>query len=301
MIQIFTATFFSDSKAVLYSLVISLTLIVLNVYVYWFILHELTRHQLLDTDKISLPVFRIIVGVCQTAGSLLCLTLVDFIERKVNSFWIILLAFYYSHKNVKYHLYTIIFYNCWYRSQFLLVASIAGITATEVIYEILGTGNETHSWISIVLIAMAAFCLHFGVFPLTFILLPEIIPEHVWSNDFIHICELIIHKTKLYQKDFCLLLDTDIWSNLCVQLNVGVNVCPLSSWISSDRLVQRKQWADYHFYHYIQYNLLVYLLGFCATNEAKIIQSDFRPIKLQLQVLVNTEIIFNWFDFLMQL
>lgn len=74
--------------AVVKSLVISLALVILNVYINWFITFELTKHELLDTNIISVPIFRIVIGICQISGSLLCLALVDFIERKVYSIFL---------------------------------------------------------------------------------------------------------------------------------------------------------------------------------------------------------------------
>lgn len=56
----------------------------LNVYVNWFVTFHLTKSQFLDTHLLSVDDFRMVIAVCQVAGSLLCLTIVDFIERKVN-------------------------------------------------------------------------------------------------------------------------------------------------------------------------------------------------------------------------
>lgn len=75
---------YSDDKAALKSFIISVTLIMLNVYVNWFVTFHLTTSQFLDTSLLSVDDFRIVIAVCQVAGSLLCLTIVDFIERKVN-------------------------------------------------------------------------------------------------------------------------------------------------------------------------------------------------------------------------
>lgn len=44
--------------------------------------------------------------------------------------------------------------------------------------------SVTSTWIEAVFIALAAFCLHFGVYPLTFVLIPEIIPEKVSTSQF---------------------------------------------------------------------------------------------------------------------
>lgn len=76
------------AMAVVKSLVISFALVILNVYINWFITFELTKHELLDTNIISVPIFRIVIGICQILGSLLCLALVDFIERKVYSIFL---------------------------------------------------------------------------------------------------------------------------------------------------------------------------------------------------------------------
>lgn len=58
-----------------------------------------------------------------------------------------------------------------------------GIMIAQVIYGFfLLNGNET--LLPILFIAIAAFSLHFGVYPLTFIIIPEIIPEKVFIFTF---------------------------------------------------------------------------------------------------------------------
>ncbi|XP_055300162.1 uncharacterized protein LOC129567369 [Sitodiplosis mosellana] len=134
----------NSGKATLKSLIISVALIILNVYVNWFVMHHLTKHQLLDRALLSISDFRIVIGVCQVAGSLLCLTIVDFVERK-----------------------------------YILLASLVGITVSQVIYAIYDAYFTDKTSLPILFIAIAAFSLHFGVYPLTFVLIPEIIPERI--------------------------------------------------------------------------------------------------------------------------
>lgn len=63
--------------------------------------------------------------------------------------------------------------------QYLLVASLAGVTITQIMFVVFGVTAETNSSLPIILIAIAAFSLHCGVFPLTFVIVPEIVPEKV--------------------------------------------------------------------------------------------------------------------------
>lgn len=45
---------------------------------------NLTWHPLLDVDELSVRGFRIIIAICQLAGSLICLAVVDLVERRVS-------------------------------------------------------------------------------------------------------------------------------------------------------------------------------------------------------------------------
>lgn len=58
-------------------------LIVLNVTINGFIKINVTNHELLD-GNLNMQTFQIIIAICQLAGSVLCLILVDFVERKVS-------------------------------------------------------------------------------------------------------------------------------------------------------------------------------------------------------------------------
>lgn len=171
--------FFTGSMAVMKSLVISLALIIINVYVNWFISFELTKHQLLDTNIISVQMFRVVIALCQISGSLLCLALVDFIERKVNKNNLRL------KDSWKFNKISIL--------QYLLLVSISSITVVLIIFEVFGINSGNGSWLPILLIAIAAFSLHCGVFPLTFILVPEIVPERVIES------LVLVHEQALQQ------------------------------------------------------------------------------------------------------
>lgn len=76
--------FVAGGKAVVKSIMISVALVVINAYVNWFILLQLTKHEKLNTNLISIESFRIVIALCQVAGSVLCLIMVDFIGRKVH-------------------------------------------------------------------------------------------------------------------------------------------------------------------------------------------------------------------------
>lgn len=67
------------------SLTISLLLTILNVVVNGFLILNLTNCRLLNADQINVQVFQIIIVICQLAGSVFCLTIVDFVERKVSN------------------------------------------------------------------------------------------------------------------------------------------------------------------------------------------------------------------------
>lgn len=45
---------------------------------------NLVNCRLLDADQINVQIFRISIAICQLAGSVLCLTIVDYVERKVS-------------------------------------------------------------------------------------------------------------------------------------------------------------------------------------------------------------------------
>lgn len=151
------------------SFIISIALIIINVYVNWFVLFHLTWHPLLDTSVMRVTTFRIVIAACQVSGSLLCLLIVDFVERKVNSSvqmnGICLL--------VQFSIF-----------QYILLTSIFGITLAQIIYIVFEMNSRDETTIPILFIALTAFCLHFGVYPLTFVLLPEIIPEKVRKGRF---------------------------------------------------------------------------------------------------------------------
>lgn len=76
-------THFSGEMAFVKSLIISIAIIAINVFVNWFLILQLSTDDLLDGSLMSIDVFRIVVTLCQISGSILCLTIVDFIERKV--------------------------------------------------------------------------------------------------------------------------------------------------------------------------------------------------------------------------
>ncbi|XP_031623380.1 sugar transporter ERD6-like 4 [Contarinia nasturtii] len=136
-------TFEKNGRATTKSFIISIALIMLNVYVNWFVQFHLTWHPLLDTKILGVGTFRIVIAACQLSGSLLCLLLVDFIERKL-----------------------------------LLLVSIFGITLSHIIYVIF-VNSRDQTTLPILFVAIAAFSLHFGVYPLTFVLIPEIIQEKI--------------------------------------------------------------------------------------------------------------------------
>lgn len=54
-----------------------------------------------------------------------------------------------------------------------------GITISQIIYAIFDAHFRDETSLPILFIAIAAFSLHFGVYPLTFVLIPEIIPEKI--------------------------------------------------------------------------------------------------------------------------
>lgn len=115
----------------------------IHVYVNSFLTAQLSTHSLLDESLMSVDKFRIVIAICQLSGSMLCLTVVDFIERK-----------------------------------YILLASVTGIMIAQTIYGyFLFHQNETV--LPILFIAIAAFSQYFGAYPLTFIIIPEIIPEKV--------------------------------------------------------------------------------------------------------------------------
>lgn len=63
--------------------------------------------------------------------------------------------------------------------QYILLASVLGITISQIIYAIYDAHFRDETSLPILFIAIAAFSLHFGVYPLTFVLIPEIIPEQI--------------------------------------------------------------------------------------------------------------------------
>lgn len=45
---------------------------------------SLNNVRLLDSDQTQVGIYRMVIAVCQLAGSVLCLAVIDFIERKVS-------------------------------------------------------------------------------------------------------------------------------------------------------------------------------------------------------------------------
>lgn len=74
---------FSDLRALLKTCIISLILLLLNVIFNWFLVFSLTYYQPLESSQLNVEAFRIIIATFQIIGSLFCLIVVDFIERKV--------------------------------------------------------------------------------------------------------------------------------------------------------------------------------------------------------------------------
>lgn len=72
-----------DSQAIVTSLLIGVFLILLNVYVNWHVVFNLTKHPLIDAAQLNVGVFRLIIALCQVVGSVVCLMVVDRVERKV--------------------------------------------------------------------------------------------------------------------------------------------------------------------------------------------------------------------------
>lgn len=77
----------SDSKAISKSLIISVFLIILNVSVNWHVVFSLTRHPSIDPNQLDLGVYRLIIALCQVVGSIICILIVDLVERKVGLRW----------------------------------------------------------------------------------------------------------------------------------------------------------------------------------------------------------------------
>lgn len=86
--MIFDGIFFifriSGWKASVKALIISLLLIILNVLINGFVTLNLINNQVLDMNQSNVQTFRIIIAICQLAGSVLCLMIIDFVERKVS-------------------------------------------------------------------------------------------------------------------------------------------------------------------------------------------------------------------------
>lgn len=75
--------FYSDSKAIWKALVICVLIIMLNVYVNSHVVLSLTRPSFIDPNQQNLGVFRLFIASSQVIGSILCLIIVDSVERKV--------------------------------------------------------------------------------------------------------------------------------------------------------------------------------------------------------------------------
>lgn len=59
------------------------------------------------------------------------------------------------------------------------MTSIVIITAAQILFIIYESYLKDETYVPILISALTAFSLHFGVYPLTFVLIPEIIPEKV--------------------------------------------------------------------------------------------------------------------------
>lgn len=66
------------------SLSISLLLTIMSVSVNGFLMSKLINCRLSDADEIDVQIFRIVIVVCQLTGSVFCMIIVDFVERKVS-------------------------------------------------------------------------------------------------------------------------------------------------------------------------------------------------------------------------
>lgn len=59
---------------------------------------------------------------------------------------------------------------------------MTGITVAQILFGLIKLSVINGDNIAIATIATGAFSLHFGIYPLTFVLIPEIIPEKVIEN-----------------------------------------------------------------------------------------------------------------------
>lgn len=81
--------------------------------------------------------------------------------------------------------------------QCLLVTSLAGIMTSHLIQGYFDWSDRNSPSMDAILIAMVAFYLHLGVYPITFVLIPEIIPEKVLQElRILFINVLIIYSPK---------------------------------------------------------------------------------------------------------
>lgn len=61
----------------------------------------------------------------------------------------------------------------------MLLASATGIIVSQIMYGLFELKVMNADNAAVVIVAIAAFSLHFGVHPLIFVLVPEIIPQKV--------------------------------------------------------------------------------------------------------------------------
>lgn len=64
----------------------------------------------------------------------------------------------------------------------MLLVSTTGIIVSQILYGLLELNVISGKNTTVLIVAVAAFSLHFGVYPLMFVLIPEIIPQKVGWN-----------------------------------------------------------------------------------------------------------------------